>query len=554
MDSNKTDIKLSETILSLIEGTITKQQLDLLEKNINTDEDFAKKYIDFMLNHAAIIQRKEKIEFSPASYDMNIWSALLQCEKKAQTIEFEKTIEQPQEVIPAKKAPPAPKIVKKANHRLLAAAAAILSCIFIITALAMLVITPRENVAYLSDSMNAKWTENTELMETGKIFTNKDKPFTLKSGFVKIQYLYGSEIIVEGPASFTCTSSEELFLEHGKAYAKVPPKATGFTINTPNAKIIDIGTEFGVDVAQNGNSSVHMYKGKASLLSGEPGDIRSSEIITQQQARMVNSQTQKIKNIQFSKLKFVRKLNSKNNLIWKGEEIDLADFTGKGNGFGTAFNSIGINPNTGEFDNGEASRKLNNIGNQKYNPVKDSYAIDGIFVPNDNNTIVSSQGHVFDQCPKTSNRFDGNLKYCGYSGKDNSKENALVFNNKNYTNELPYVLMHANLGITFDLNKIRGKFPDLKIKSFNSKCGITDAVIRNCNADVYVLIDGKIKYQNKNIHDHGILFDIQFEISDQDQFLTLVATDGNDPETGIWPSYAIDQDWCSFISPILELE
>jgi len=114
--------------------------------------------------------------------------------------------------------------------------------------------------------------------------------------------------------------------------------------------------------------------------------------------------------------------------------------------------------------------------------------------------------------------------------------------------------MHANLGITFDLDKIRSKFPDLRIKLFKAKCGITDAVIRPCNADIYVLIDGKIKYQNKNIHDNGILFDIDFDISDQDHFLTLVATDGNDPETGVWPSYAIDQDWCSFIGPILEFE
>jgi hypothetical protein len=45
---------------------------------------------------------------------------------------------------------------------------------------------------------------------------------------------------------------------YGRVYASVPKEALGFTIYTQNSKIIDLGTEFGVDTAMDGTVEIHV--------------------------------------------------------------------------------------------------------------------------------------------------------------------------------------------------------------------------------------------------------------------------------------------------------
>ena len=53
------------------------------------------------------------------------------------------------------------------------------------------------------------------------------------------------------------------FLYDGLLVARcVTPDSHGFTIATPTAQIVDLGTEFAVEVAQSGNVEVHVLEGK----------------------------------------------------------------------------------------------------------------------------------------------------------------------------------------------------------------------------------------------------------------------------------------------------
>jgi hypothetical protein len=118
--------------------------------------------------------------------------------------------------------------------------------------------------------------------------------------------------------------------------------------------------------------------------------------------------------------------------------------------------------------------------------------------------------------------------------------------------------MHANVGITFDLQAIRSHFPGVRIRGFRTKAGIEKGALRpeTINADFWILVDGKLRYQKRQVKEK-ILFPIEIELSETDRFLTLVTTDGGDPERRLVGNIgypAIDSDLCMFAERVLVLQ
>jgi hypothetical protein len=71
----------------------------------------------------------------------------------------------------------------------------------------------------------------------------------MKSGIAQIEFYQGARVLIEGPAELQLVSSGEATCTRGKLSANVPPQAKGFRINTPKGTIVDLGTEFGLDVS-----------------------------------------------------------------------------------------------------------------------------------------------------------------------------------------------------------------------------------------------------------------------------------------------------------------
>jgi len=86
----------------------------------------------------------------------------------------------------------------------------------------------------------------------------------LKSGIAQIEFYQGARVLIEGPAELQLISSGEATCTRGKLSANVPPQAKGFRINTPKGTIVDLGTEFGLDVSE-ASSEVHVFKGEVEL-------------------------------------------------------------------------------------------------------------------------------------------------------------------------------------------------------------------------------------------------------------------------------------------------
>lgn len=86
----------------------------------------------------------------------------------------------------------------------------------------------------------------------------------LRSGIAQIEFYQGARVLIEGPAELQLVSSGEATCTRGKLSAQVPPQAKGFRINTPKGTIVDLGTEFGLDVSA-ANAEVHVFKGEVEL-------------------------------------------------------------------------------------------------------------------------------------------------------------------------------------------------------------------------------------------------------------------------------------------------
>jgi hypothetical protein len=107
----------------------------------------------------------------------------------------------------------------------------------------------------------------------------------LLSGTAQIQFRDGAMVLLEGPAQFTIEEAGRGKLDRGKLLAHVPQQAVGFTVATPTSAVVDLGTEFGVEVGASGESSVHVITGcvtvepEHSVLATSPFKLEQGEAI-----------------------------------------------------------------------------------------------------------------------------------------------------------------------------------------------------------------------------------------------------------------------------------
>jgi len=86
-----------------------------------------------------------------------------------------------------------------------------------------------------------------------------------KSGWVDVFFTSGAELLIQGPADVRFDSPQKVFASKGKLAARVGPGAIGFRVETPHANVVDRGTEFGLSIDGNSQTSVIVYKGIVDL-------------------------------------------------------------------------------------------------------------------------------------------------------------------------------------------------------------------------------------------------------------------------------------------------
>ena len=394
-----------------------------------------------------------------------------------------------------------------------------------------------------------------------------EREYALSSGLMEITYTSGAKVILEGPCTFKVYSSTGGFLEHGKLTANIieqktkvrgqrsgignqkspnpqSPIPNPFIIHTPTAIVTDLGTEFGVEVFEDGDTLSHVFKGTVTIQSlsadgkphADPRVLRENESVLVKRSGP-NEGEIAVRTADAGIANFVREFPKA-----KLKSLDLLDVVAGGDGNGRR-RERGIDPINGK----EAPFFLvgHSLDVPQYNCVAWHRLIDGVFVPDGRRGAVQldSAGHVFSAFPPTSGTtFSSIWARAADVDHDERTRNkaewiyALGGGEKFMPQHRGLLGLHSNVGITFDLEAIRLSRPGLTPTAFRAVAGLADKPSyisrESIRVDVWVFVDGQLKLKREKLRVADGTFNVDVELDADDRFLTLVVTDFDSSRSG----------------------
>lgn len=84
-------------------------------------------------------------------------------------------------------------------------------------------------------------------------------------GSIEVVFSQGVHVILEGPAEMTIDGPLSVTIKQGRVMTRVGKEGIGFTVNTPTGRIVDQGTEFGVDINPEKGVKVVVFDGKVDV-------------------------------------------------------------------------------------------------------------------------------------------------------------------------------------------------------------------------------------------------------------------------------------------------
>lgn len=371
------------------QASMNCDQVDALSEWIRQDPQNARAFIrNAMLHrsvHEALVRSDstEDMAFPDAqdsedveqALNPEIWRLLSENEKTAPSIELPEPAKPPEMMSQAN----IERLPRKVNKFSIASAfVALAALLFPIVYVHIVPIPVHEEVATLTDTVDAQWAESTAAIKKGARVSTNTEPLMLRKGIAKLLFDNGIKVLIEAPSEFALITGDQVKLNYGRLYAVVPQQAMGFTVTTPNSKIIDLGTEFGVQVDYEKSTQLYVLKGKTTLVADQEGRKVSLQV-NEGSAKSISNQSQEVADIDCEKGLFVRDIQSGRNLVWRGGPLELADMLDGGNGS----NSVKAGFPERKMGSGQpvilTTPELD-LGD--YFPVESNPFIDGLFVPN----------------------------------------------------------------------------------------------------------------------------------------------------------------------------
>ncbi len=424
--------------------------------------------------------------------------------------------------------------------------------------------------------------------------------FHLASGLMEITYNTGAKVILQGPVTYEVNSNDGGYLSAGRLTARVEKKAEEvtsgrepvaggqwlvasdkqstsdihhsvsapsplasrpsslFIIATPTAVITDLGTEFGVEVNEYGNTVSHVFRGSVKVQRvGEQGaSIGDGQVLRENETVRVErrgSQSEFVTLDASTPSHFIRGLPEpagKKDI----KTFDLVDVVAGGDGFSGRRNA-GIDPTTGRMSDQQPplDKDLKFASDGKYHRVQGSPFIDGVFIPGGGSGSVQtdSAGHAFGDFFATANSTSGYIWAGGTipSPTDYPVQIRTELGGIDYSSPGHGLLfLQSNQALSFDLDAIRRANPGYRLSRFRAAVGNTETVSERgieAYGDVWVLMDGERRFNRRQINAFSGAYSVSVEIGPKDRFLTLAATDGGN---------GIGNDWILFGDPVMELK
>ena len=133
----------------------------------------------------------------------------------------------------------------------------------------------KNQIARMVQLVKAKWGEDGIELKKGTRLS--EGTIRLESGLAKLRFSSGARVTLEGPAEFEIIDDDLTRLISGRLSAKIPKSAIGFKVDTPTARVLDLGTAFGVDVDEDGATEVAVFEGEVEVELPGPAESRQGK-------------------------------------------------------------------------------------------------------------------------------------------------------------------------------------------------------------------------------------------------------------------------------------
>ncbi len=120
-----------------------------------------------------------------------------------------------------------------------------------------------QEVAWLANAQDCRWA--TDASPDGRL--SKGGVIRLERGLAELRFRSGAAVVLEGPATLEMVSFNSARLLSGKLSARVTGAAKGFQVLTPQGRVVDLGTEFGISVSNDGSADVVVFSGKVEAFA-----------------------------------------------------------------------------------------------------------------------------------------------------------------------------------------------------------------------------------------------------------------------------------------------
>ncbi|CAK9037557.1 Arylsulfatase A (ASA) (Cerebroside-sulfatase) [Cleaved into: Arylsulfatase A component B [Durusdinium trenchii] len=418
----------------------------------------------------------------------------------------------------------------------------------------------------LSVSSDASWSEG----GAPKDFLLRLRPnehLAIESGFVEIEFHSSARVVLHGPARFVPLGSQSARLEQGKLTGEA--ENGGFQLETGAAEVIDIGTAFGVAVDDVSGTDVYVFDGEVEvtpmLADKQPPQ---SHLLTEGIGVRVRMNGDVDYEASIDVDSFTRSVPKSNIVDQQLDRLTLIDIVSGGDGFGNLLAGA-INPLTGDWDHRSqlyknGKHKGLQPGDGIYHHCSCNDLVDGVFVPKGSaGEIQVDSKHNSFRLEESEGVTYGPLWVRRKTSSDDFlRDSDRISANFWGTGTLAPILsrladsrtglmgIHPNVGITFNLSKIRHN-QERSLSRFQATVANLDnaeqwirhqatlaprenvenwvqselAKYTDRTADVRVLIDGKPRYSRLDFSRRDGDAFIDVEITEEDEFLTILSTD-----------------------------
>ena len=147
----------------------------------------------------------------------------------------------------------------------------------------------------------------------------------LTSGAAELRFDSGTNVVLEGPCELLVSSADSARLLAGKVHVNVTEVSNGFLMETPEAQIIDEGTQYAV-VLDSLATEVHVFDGSV-IWAPTDADVDFEDRITTGEARRyLRSEPSRANHIPFGQRQFVRRIEERVREAGRGELIAYDGF------------------------------------------------------------------------------------------------------------------------------------------------------------------------------------------------------------------------------------